>query len=175
VIREAAEILRSEGIATNQLHFKYLLPFHAKEALEILKGCRKTVGVEVNYTGQFAKHLRSETGFSLDDMVLKYDGEPFEPAFIVNRVKEILGGESLSLEVTREEAREIAYHYIRTHLSNSVRPASMEVGNGVSAEEPTWCIELVSRKGGEKNGDLFVGQRTGSTYAWKPVSTVSRD
>ena len=175
VIREAAEILRSEGIATNQLHFKYLLPFHAKEALEILKGCRKTVGVEVNYTGQFAKHLRSETGFSLDDMVLKYDGEPFEPAFIVNRVKEIVGGESLSLEVTREEAREIAYHYIRTHLSNSVRPASMEVGNGVSAEEPTWCIELVSRKGGEKNGDLFVGQRTGSTYAWKPVSTVSRD
>lgn len=175
VIREAAEILRSEGIATNQLHFKYLLPFHAEESLEILNRCKKTVGVEVNYTGQFAKHLRSETGFSLDDMVLKYDGEPFEPAFIVNRVKEILGGESLSLEVTREEAREIAYHYIRTHLGNAVRPASIEAGNGVSAEEPTWCIELVSRNGGEKSGDLFVGQRTGSTYAWKPVSTVSRD
>ncbi len=175
VIREAAEMLRSEGIATNQLHFKYLLPFHAKEALEILNGCRKTIGVEVNYTGQFARHLRSETGFSLDDMVLKYDGEPFEPAFIVNRVKEIVRGESLSLEVTREEAQEIAYHYIRTHLSNSVRPASMQVGNGVPAEEPTWRIELVSRKDGEKNGDLFVGQRTGSTHAWKPVSTVSRD
>lgn len=175
VIREAAEILRSEGIAANQLHFKYLLPFHAKEALEILNGCRKTIGVEVNYTGQFAKHLRSETGFSLDDMVLKYDGEPFEPAFIVNRVKEIVGGEPLSLEVTREEAQEIAYHYIRTHLGNAVRPASMRVGNGVSAEEPTWCIELVSRKGGEKTGDLFVGQRTGSTYAWQPVSTVSTD
>ena len=175
VIREAAEILRSEGISTNQLHFKYLLPFHAKEALEILNGCKRTVGVEVNYTGQFAKHLRSETGFSLDDMVLKYDGEPFEPAFIVNRVKEIVGGEPLSLEVTREEAREIAYHYIRTHLKNAVRPASIEVGNGVPAEEPTWCIELVSRNGGAKNGDLFVGQRTGSTYAWKPVSTVSRD
>lgn len=175
VIREAAEILRSEGIVTNQLHFKYLLPFHAKEALEILNGCKKTVGVEVNYTGQFARHLRSETGFSLDEMILKYDGEPFEPAFIVNRVKEILRGESLSLEVTREEAREIAYHYIRTHLGNAVRPASIEVGNGVSAKEPTWCIELVSRNGGAKNGDLFVGQRTGSTYAWKPVSTVSRD
>ncbi len=175
VIREAAEILRSEGIATNQLHFKYLLPFHAKEALEILNGCRKTIGVEVNYTGQFSRHLRSETGFSLDDMVLKYDGEPFEPAFIVNRVKEILRGESLSLEVTREEAQEIAYHYIRTHLGNAVRPASMQVGNGGSAEEPTWCIELVSRKGGEKTGDLFVGQRTGSTHAWQPVSTVSRD
>ena len=175
VIREAAEILRSEGIAANQLHFKYLLPFHAKEALAILNGCRKTIGVEVNYTGQFARHLRSETGFSLDDMVLKYDGEPFEPAFIVNRVKEILRGESLSLEVTREEAQEIAYHYIRTHLGNAVRPASMQVGNGVPAEEPTWCIELVSRKGGEKTGDLFVGLRTGSTHAWQPVSTVARD
>lgn len=175
VIREAAEILRSEGISTNQLHFKYLLPFHSKEALEILNGCKRTVGVEVNYTGQFAKHLRSETGFSLDDMVLKYDGEPFEPAFIVNRVKEILGGEALSLEVTREEAQEIAYHYIRTHLKNAVRPASIEVGKGVTADEPTWCIELVSRNGGAKNGDLFVGQRTGSTYAWKPVSAVSQD
>ena len=175
VIREAAEILRSEGVSTNQLHFKYLLPFHSKEALEILNGCKRTVGVEVNYTGQFAKHLRSETGFSLDDMVLKYDGEPFEPAFIVSRVKEIVGGEALSLEVTREEAREIAYHYIRTHLKNAVRPASIEAGNGVSADEPTWCIELVSRNGGAKNGDLFVGQRTGSTYAWKPVSAVSQD
>ena len=175
VIREAAEILRSEGIVTNQLHFKYLLPFHTKEALEILNRCKRTVGVEVNYTGQFARHLRSETGVSMDDMILKYDGEPFEPAFIVNRVKEIVQGESLSLEVTREEAQEIAYHYIRTHLGNAVRPASIQVGNGVSAEEPTWCIELVSRDSGQRNGDLFVGQRTGSTYAWKPVSTVSRD
>lgn len=175
VIHEAAEILRLEGIATNQLHFKYLLPFHTKEALEILSRCKKTVGVEVNYTGQFARHLKSETGFSLDDMILKYDGEPFEPAFIVNRVKEILRGESLSLEVTSEEAREIAYHYIRTHLGNAVRPASIQVQNGVSSDEPTWCIELVGRDGGKKNGDLFVGQRTGSTYAWKPVSTVSTD
>ena len=175
VIREAAEILRSEGIVTNQLHFKYLLPFHTKEALEILNRCKRTVGVEVNYTGQFARHLRSETGVSLNDMILKYDGEPFEPAFIVNRVKEIVQGESPSLEVTREEAQEIAYHYIRTHLGNAVRPASIQVGNGVSAEEPTWCIELVSRDSGQRNGDLFVGQRTGSTYAWKPVSTVSRD
>ena len=175
VIREAAEILRSEGIVTNQLHFKYLLPFHTKEALEILNRCKRTVGVEVNYTGQFARHLRSETGVSMDDMILKYDGEPFEPAFIVNRVKEIVQGESPSLEVTREEAQEIAYHYIRTHLGNTVRPASIQVGNGVSAEEPTWCIELVSRDSGQRNGDLYVGQRTGSTYAWKPVSTVSRD
>ena len=175
VIREAAEILRSEGIVTNQLHFKYLLPFHTKEALEILNRCKRTVGVEVNYTGQFARHLRSETGVSLNDMILKYDGEPFEPAFIVNRVKEIVQGESPSLEVTREEAQEIAYHYIRTHLGNAVRPASIQVGNGVSAEEPTWCIELVSRDSGQRNGDLYVGQRTGSTYAWKPVSTVSRD
>jgi 2-oxoglutarate ferredoxin oxidoreductase subunit alpha len=175
VIREAAVILRSEGIAANQLHFKYLLPFHAKEALEILNRCKKTVGVEVNYTGQFARHLRSETGYSLHDLILKYDGEPFEPAFIVERIKQILQGKPQSLEVTREEAREIACHYIRTHLDNAVRPASMQVGNGISAAEPTWCIELVKRDSGEKNGDLFVGQRTGSTYTWKPVSVVSQD
>ena len=175
VIREAAEILRSQGISTNQLHFKYLLPFHQKEAVEILNQCKRTVCVEVNYTGQFARHLRAETGYSVHDLILKYDGEPFEPAFIVERIKAILQGEPHLLEVTQKEAAEIAYHYIRTHLGNSLRPASIQVGNGISTDEPTWCIELVRRDNGEKDGELFVGQRTGSTHAWKPVSLVSED
>ena len=37
VIREAVQQLNAAGIRTNQLHFKYLLPFHGKEAIDILK------------------------------------------------------------------------------------------------------------------------------------------
>ena len=149
-----------------------MLPFHSKEALEILNECKKTVCVEVNYTGQFARHLRAETGFSVDDTILKYDGEPFEPAFIVENVKSILQGKTASVDVTEEDAREIAYHYIRTHLGDSVRPNSIQIGNGVLADEPTWCIEIVKKEDGEKNGDLYVGLRTGSTYMWKPLVTT---
>ena len=172
VIGEAVKILGEQGTAANQLHFKYMLPFHRKEALEILNECKKTVCIEVNYTGQFARHLRAETGFSVDDTILKYDGEPFEPAFIVENVKSILQGKTPSVDVTEEDAREIAYHYIRTHLGDSVRPNSIQIGNGVLADEPTWCIEIVKKDDGEKNGDLYVGLRTGSTYMWKPLVTT---
>ena len=44
------------------------------------QGCQRTVVVESNFTGQFARHLRAESGFSVDHVLVRYDGEPFEPA-----------------------------------------------------------------------------------------------
>jgi 2-oxoglutarate ferredoxin oxidoreductase subunit alpha len=85
VIQEAAELLTAQGIGANRLHFKYLHPFHSKEASEILARCKRTICVEVNFTGQLPRHPRAETGYSVHDMVLKYDGEPFEPHHIADR------------------------------------------------------------------------------------------
>ena len=48
--------------------------------------------IEANFSGQMAKHLRSETGIAVDYLLVKYDGEPFEPAQIVNYVKDLLAG-----------------------------------------------------------------------------------
>lgn len=169
VIREAVRALGERGISANHLHFKYLHPFHAKEAKEILSGCRKTIGVEVNYSGQFARFLRAETGFSVDDLILKYDGEPFEPHHIVEDVQAILEGRPRSKDVTREEAREIAYHYIRTHLDETVRPGRIEQIGPDGYDEPIWLIEVVHRDSGQKRGELLVGVETGSTYAWQPL------
>ena len=67
VIREAVEQLNASGTRTNQLHFKYLLPFHQKEAIDILKKCKRTICVEMNSTGQFARHLRAETSHDVSD------------------------------------------------------------------------------------------------------------
>jgi 2-oxoglutarate ferredoxin oxidoreductase subunit alpha len=169
VIREAVRTLNEQGIRANQLHFKYLLPFHAKEALEILKGCRKTIGVEVNYTGQFARHLRAETGFSVDDLVLKYDGEPLTPQYITDEVKAILDGRPRSKDVTREEAQEMAYHYIRTHLGDAARPGRIERVGPDGYDEPIWLVEIVRRDSGVKQGDLLIGAETGSTYSWQSM------
>jgi 2-oxoglutarate ferredoxin oxidoreductase subunit alpha len=170
VICEAIGKLAEEGIRANQLHFKYLLPFHAKAAMDILRGCRKTIGVEVNYTGQFARHLRAETGFSVDDLILRYDGEPLEPHYIADEVKAILEGRPRSTDVTQEEAREMAYHYIRTHLGETVRPGRIERVGPDGYDEPIWLIEIIRRDSGEKNGELLIGVETGSTYSWQPVS-----
>jgi 2-oxoglutarate ferredoxin oxidoreductase subunit alpha len=92
VIREAIADLAEQGITANNLQIKHLVPFHETEVRTILQACRRTLVVENNYTGQLARHIRAETGFTVDGKILKYDGEPFEPHHIVERVKEVLHG-----------------------------------------------------------------------------------
>lgn len=93
VIREAVEKLASEeGIVANQLAVKWIVPFHADEISRILASSKRVIIVENNFSGQFARYLRSETGFSAHGHIRKYDGEPFMPHHIVNAVKEQLAG-----------------------------------------------------------------------------------
>src|SRR5579863_630955 len=92
VIEEACEILIEQGISANQLQIRWLVPLHGDAILQILKDARHTIIVENNYSGQFARYLRSETSFVPDGYIRKYDGEPFMPHHIVNAVKEQLSG-----------------------------------------------------------------------------------
>jgi len=92
VIEEACEILTEQGIPANQLQIRWLVPLHGEAILDILKDARHTIIVENNYSGQFARYLRSETSFAPDGHIRKYDGEPFMPHHIVNAVKEQLSG-----------------------------------------------------------------------------------
>jgi 2-oxoglutarate ferredoxin oxidoreductase subunit alpha len=95
VIREAVEKLAAEeGIVANQLAVKWIVPFHADEIIRILSRGKKIIIVENNYSGQFARYLRSETGIAAHGHIRKYDGEPFMPHHIVDAVKEQLGGKS---------------------------------------------------------------------------------
>jgi 2-oxoglutarate/2-oxoacid ferredoxin oxidoreductase subunit alpha len=92
VIDEACELLRDAGISANHLPIRWLVPLHGDAILELLKGARHTIIVENNYSGQFARYLRSETSFVPDGNIRKYDGEPFFPHHIVEAVKEQLAG-----------------------------------------------------------------------------------
>jgi 2-oxoglutarate ferredoxin oxidoreductase subunit alpha len=95
VIREAVEKLAGEeGIVANQLHIKWLVPFHGAEVSRILSSSRHVIIVENNFSGQFARYLRSETGFAAQGHIRKYDGEPFMPHHIVEAVKEQLAGKN---------------------------------------------------------------------------------
>ena len=94
VIEEACEILNEEGISANQLQVRWLVPLHGEAILELLRNARHTIIVENNYSGQFARYLRSETSFVPDGNIRKYDGEPFMPHHIVEAVKEQLGGKT---------------------------------------------------------------------------------
>jgi 2-oxoglutarate/2-oxoacid ferredoxin oxidoreductase subunit alpha len=94
VIEEAREILKDQGISANQLQIRWLVPLHGEAILEILKGSRHTIIVENNYSGQFARYLRSETSFVANGHIRKYDGEPFMPHHIVEAVKDQLAGKT---------------------------------------------------------------------------------
>lgn len=95
VIREAiAKLEREEGLRANHLHVKWLVPLHAKEIMEILSQANRVIIVENSISGQFARYLRSETGFAAHGHIRKYDGEPFMPHHLVAAVKEQLAGKT---------------------------------------------------------------------------------
>jgi 2-oxoglutarate ferredoxin oxidoreductase subunit alpha len=93
VVREAIQKLAAEeGIAANLLQIKWLVPLHTSAITAALSKSKKVIIVENNYSGQFARYLRSETGIVADGHIRKYDGEPFMPHHIVDGVKAILAG-----------------------------------------------------------------------------------
>jgi len=92
VIREAIQQLAAAGITANNLQIKWLVPLHAEAILAILSTGQKVIIVENNYSGQFARYLRSETGILADGHIRKYDGEPFMPHHIADGVTAILAG-----------------------------------------------------------------------------------
>jgi len=94
VIEEARELLADEGIIANQLQIRWLVPLHGDAIVEILKNSKRTIIVENNFSGQFARYLRSETSFVANGHIRKYDGEPFMPHHIVEAVKDQLAGKT---------------------------------------------------------------------------------
>jgi 2-oxoglutarate ferredoxin oxidoreductase subunit alpha len=102
VIDEACELLREGGISANHLPIRWLVPLHGDAILDLLKDARHTIIVENNYSGQFARYLRSETSFVPNGHIRKYDGEPFMPHQIVEAVQDQLAGKT-SLSVPAHE------------------------------------------------------------------------
>jgi 2-oxoglutarate ferredoxin oxidoreductase subunit alpha len=103
VLIEAVERLNQDGISANHLQIKFLVPFHAAEVSAILGRSKRVIVVENNQSGQFARHLRAETGVAAHGHIRKYDGEPFEPKHIVQGVRELLSNGVEVVEVLSTE------------------------------------------------------------------------
>jgi pyruvate/2-oxoacid:ferredoxin oxidoreductase alpha subunit len=83
-------VLKQEGLKVNVLCPRYLWPFQTEQVSRLLKGCKMTMSVEANYTGQLVRLIRMETGISVQHHLRKYDGEPFEPKQVVDQARTIL-------------------------------------------------------------------------------------
>ncbi len=82
-VQEAVARLNAEKTPARLVHFSELWPFPAAAVTAALGSPKKLVMVEMNATGQFNRLLRQETGITADHLVLKYDGTPFTPEYIL--------------------------------------------------------------------------------------------
>ncbi len=76
IMKEAVDLL-SEKTKIAMLHFSEVYPVPHGDYLSILEKAKNTVCVEQNATSQFAQILKTETGFTFDTHINRFDGRPF--------------------------------------------------------------------------------------------------
>lgn len=90
-VKEALPLIAEHGLRANALHFSDIWPFPTEKAMPFLANVKRSVGVEQNYTAQFCRLLKMETGYQVDHTALKWDGRPFSPQEIAASVLEEVG------------------------------------------------------------------------------------
>lgn len=87
-VKEAVDIINQRGRLTKMVHFTDLYPINPEYIINSIVGCKGRIAVEGNATSQFSKLIKSETGIGMTGYVLRYDGRPLTPEYIVARLEE---------------------------------------------------------------------------------------
>lgn len=82
---EACNTIRNNGNKVAALHFLQVWPLDPANFLDKLKNAKQVVSVESNARGQFGHLLRMETGFEIKHNILRYDGLPLTPEYILKK------------------------------------------------------------------------------------------
>ncbi|MGD9825188.1 2-oxoacid:acceptor oxidoreductase subunit alpha [Desulfobacter sp.] len=88
-ILEAVERLRAQNIEIGAALFKDLWPMD-RNAVGNMLDDKHLIMVEQNESGQLGRLLAQEAGIAAFDTILKYDGRPFFPDYIVQKAKELV-------------------------------------------------------------------------------------
>ena len=87
-LTEVVDMLTKEGHSVNLVHYTNIYPLPIIPTKEFLGRSKKTVCIENNATGQFARVLKEYADISVSEKVLRYDGKPFSPEFIIRSLKD---------------------------------------------------------------------------------------
>jgi 2-oxoglutarate ferredoxin oxidoreductase subunit alpha len=87
VVCEAMEAMGRDDIAF--LHFSQVYPLHGSTAGMLLRA-EKRIIIENNFSGQFARLIKQETGLDFHERILKYDGLPFMLEDLISRLESIV-------------------------------------------------------------------------------------
>jgi 2-oxoglutarate/2-oxoacid ferredoxin oxidoreductase subunit alpha len=85
-VLEAAAKMRIEGKRVGTLCFSQVWPLVPDQFVPFLQEAEEVIAVEGNARGQFSRLLRRETGFHITRQVLRYDGLPITPEFILRQI-----------------------------------------------------------------------------------------
>ncbi len=88
-LREAADILNTQGSKVKMLHLSEIWPFPREAVTGELKRAKYSVCVESNATGQMAHLIRAETGIEVTSKILRFDGRPISPQFILRELEKV--------------------------------------------------------------------------------------
>jgi len=90
IVREAVDLLRSDGFDVGAAHFSDIWPFPADKVHDALAKCERFFMVEQNFSSQMGVLIRQQTGLLFEQAILKYDGRPILPDDIARRAKTFL-------------------------------------------------------------------------------------
>ncbi|MCL4456547.1 MAG: 2-oxoacid:acceptor oxidoreductase subunit alpha [Nitrospirae bacterium] len=85
------ELSKKHNIA--MLHFSEIYPFpltNKSNYLNILNDAKMTICIENNATGQFARLMRAETGYTFDRLINRFDGRPFTLESLIGEIDAII-------------------------------------------------------------------------------------
>ena len=85
-VMEAAAKLRNDSTRVGILHFSQVWPLVPDQFLGYLESAGEVICVEGNAYGQLARLIRRETGFGFHRRVLRYDGLPITPEYILREL-----------------------------------------------------------------------------------------
>ncbi|MFC7685263.1 2-oxoacid:acceptor oxidoreductase subunit alpha [Ureibacillus sp. GCM10028918] len=90
-LEEVQERLHNEGVKVNHAHIRLLFPFPSQEMASLVDKAKKVIVVENNKTSQLANIMKMNIGgHNKTHSITKYDGTPFLPRELENKVKELL-------------------------------------------------------------------------------------
>jgi 2-oxoglutarate ferredoxin oxidoreductase subunit alpha len=78
--------MKSNGGKLATLHFSQVWPLVPEQFMGHLASARQVVCIEGNAFGQLAGLIQRETGFQIKKKLLRYDGLPLTPEFILQEL-----------------------------------------------------------------------------------------
>ncbi len=95
-VREAVKRLNADGTAVKAMGVSDMAPFPSEQVKEFIDSVDEVLVVEMNSTAQFRGHVQRNLGTDGEKIssLLKYNGNPFEPAEIVEGVELQLQGDA---------------------------------------------------------------------------------